>query len=60
MEKKFYNVAEFIEILGDGAMSKVGIYRLIQKGKIPAVYLGSRPLIPAAWVEKFMKNAIES
>lgn len=56
-ERKFFTVAQLIEYLGNGVISKGSIYLMIRKGEIPTVRIGERILIPATWVEQFMLNA---
>lgn len=56
-ERKFFTVAQLIEYLGNGVISKGSIYLMIKKGEIPTVRIGERILIPATWVEQFMLNA---
>lgn len=56
-ERKFFTVAQLIEYLGNGVISKGSIYMMIRKGEIPTVRIGERILIPATWVEQFMLNA---
>lgn len=59
MTRKFYNVPQFVQYVGEGTISKPNVYKLIQKGKIPVIYVGKRPLIPASWVKSFCKNGLE-
>lgn len=59
MERKYYSVDQFVKFIGEGAVSKPNIYKLIQKGTIPAIYLGRKPLISAEWVKHFCKHGTE-
>lgn len=55
MNKKFYSVAEVVEIIGN--ISKGNVYRLIKRGEIPAMYIGQRPFIPCSWVASKLAEA---
>ena len=57
MEKKFYSVKEFVNVIGEGTISKASIYKHIKDGSIPVAYIGNRALIPADWVEEFCNSA---
>ena len=55
MTKKFYSVAEVVDIIGN--ISKGNIYRLIKRGDIPAMYIGQRPFVPCSWVASKLAEA---
>ena len=55
MNKKFYSVAEVVDIIGN--ISKGNVYRLVKKGEIPAIYIGQRPFIPCSWVASKLAEA---
>ena len=55
MTKKFYSVAEVVEIIGN--ISKGNVYRLIKRGEIPAMYIGQRPFVPFSWVAEKLAEA---
>ena len=55
--RKFYSVNQFFELLGEGVVSKSYIYQKIRKGEIPVTYFGTKPLIPVAWVDKFIASS---
>lgn len=55
--RKFYSVNQFYELIGNGVISKSYIYQKIRKGEIPVTYFGTKPLIPVAWVDKFIASS---
>ena len=55
MHKNFYSVSDFHKILA-GTTCLTNIYKQIKDGNIPAVYIGSRTLIPGYWVEDFCER----
>lgn len=57
MTKKFYTVSQLGEYLGKDIVSKGTIYLMIKRGEIPASYIGTKPLIPAWWVDDFINSA---
>lgn len=58
-KRRFFTVAQLMNYLGKGVISQQQLYRNIREGKIPAKYLGSKILIPAAWVEEFCSTKTE-
>ncbi len=55
MDKKFYTVQEFYDLVGR-SIAKNTIYKYIRDGKIPAKRFGDRHLILASFVHEFMNN----
>jgi excisionase family DNA binding protein len=49
------SVAEFCEVTGLGRST---VYRMIEDEEIPAVPLGTRKVIPYAWVEQQFADAV--
>ena len=50
----FMSVSEFSDALG-GLISKVTIYRAINRGEIPCVFIGRRRLIPRDALQRIME-----
>lgn len=50
---RFLTVKQLCEYLGDNVVTPYTIYDLIKKDEIPSVTLGTKILIPMAWVEKY-------
>ena len=56
--KKFYTVAEFYRDVIDKTVALSTIYAHIRAGKIPVRYFGSKPLIPATYVDEFLNGKL--
>lgn len=50
---RFLTVKQLCEYLGDNVVTPYTIYDLIKKKEIPAITLGTKILIPMAWVEEY-------
>lgn len=55
VERKTLTVAEVADVLG---ISRSLTYRLIRAGKIPAISLGRRVVVPAVALETFLAEAV--
>lgn len=55
-EKRFYTVAQLVEFFGKDVISKSSIHQRIKKGEIPTKVIGQKHLIPASWVNDFLKE----
>lgn len=55
--KKFYTVQQFVEYVGEDLFTPAAVYEHIKNGNIPVQQLGSKILIPTAWVEEFVNGA---
>lgn len=53
-QSELCSVADTATILGVSAMS---IYRKIDAGQIPAVQIGTRKLVPRAWIDDLINTA---
>lgn len=49
--KKFFTIKETVEALGN-VVSRQYLYSLIRNNQIPSVAIGTKIVIPAAWVQK--------
>jgi excisionase family DNA binding protein len=50
MKPRFYSVKEFGELT---SLSETTVYRIVGKGQIPAIRLGSQIRIPATYIDQF-------
>lgn len=58
LEKKFYTVMDFYREMG-GIITKTQIYRMIGAGEIPTRRIGTKIVIPAAWVHEYVNMPCE-
>ena len=58
-DRKFFSVAQLMDYLGKGVISRQQLYKIIREGKIPVKYIGKKILIPASWVEEFCSTKTE-
>ncbi len=56
-ERKFFTVSQLVEYLGNGVISRSTVYLIIKDGTIPVIHIGTKPLIPASWVDDFVNSA---
>lgn len=56
MKKNFFTVRETVEALGN-TVSKQYLYSLIRNNQIPSVAIGTKIIIPAAWVQKQLEQS---
>ena len=54
MERRIYTIEEAIQMLG---LSRATVYKLVKEGKIPALRIGRRLVIPKAAFEKMLDGA---
>ncbi|MBO5404039.1 MAG: hypothetical protein J5987_03240 [Phascolarctobacterium sp.] len=55
--KKFFTVQQFCKYVGEDIFTAAAVYEQIKNGNIPVQQLGSKILIPTAWVEDFVNGA---
>jgi len=57
VDKKFLTVDEVAQTLG---LSRITIYQMTRKRRIPSVKIGSKRLIPAKWLDDLAEAAIQA
>ena len=55
MSKNFYSVQEVCDIFGN-VMCRGTIYGLVRRGEIPSARIGKKVIVPAYWVDEFLKK----
>lgn len=58
MVKSFFDLKELQDDIFSGLISRAYIYALVRNGKIRTVRIGKRILVPAAEVDRIVKEGI--